>query len=107
MPSLTWELLLLDVPQPGQPVQVVAGADDHLHTADQIRGFFKNLDLVEPGATSTPLWRPESRTEHRKLKGRLRGGRQALIPRVPPSSCSDPHHNGAPSFTSRFVEPSE
>jgi hypothetical protein len=43
------------------------GADYHLRTPDQIRGFFKGLDLVEPGVTSTPLWRPEPGTDPRKL----------------------------------------
>jgi len=43
------------------------GADYHLRTPDQIRGFFNGLDLVEPGVISTPLWRPEPGTEPRKL----------------------------------------
>ena len=36
-----------------------AGADYHLRTPEQLRGFFTGLELVEPGVVSTPLWRPE------------------------------------------------
>jgi hypothetical protein len=35
------------------------GADYHLRTPERIEGFFHDLELVEPGVVSTPLWRPE------------------------------------------------
>ncbi|MEU4420873.1 SAM-dependent methyltransferase [Actinoplanes sp. NPDC024001] len=38
------------------------GADYHLRTPEQIRGYFAGLDLVEPGVVPTPLWRPEPGT---------------------------------------------
>jgi hypothetical protein len=44
------------------------GADYHLRTPDQIRGFFHGLELVEPGVVPTPLWRPEPGTSPRELK---------------------------------------
>jgi hypothetical protein len=43
------------------------GADYHLRTPDQIRGFFTGLELVEPGVVSTPLWRPTSGAEPKAL----------------------------------------
>ena len=39
-----------------------SGADYHLRTPEQMRGFFDGLELVEPGIVSTPLWRPEPGT---------------------------------------------
>jgi hypothetical protein len=44
-----------------------AGADYHLRTPEQIRGFFGGLDLVEPGVVPTPLWRPAPGTQPKKL----------------------------------------
>jgi hypothetical protein len=44
-----------------------AGADYHLRTPEQIRGFFGGLDLVEPGVVPTPLWRPAPGTAPKKL----------------------------------------
>ncbi|MFC7534553.1 SAM-dependent methyltransferase [Actinoplanes sp. GCM10030250] len=44
-----------------------AGADYHLRTPEQVRGFFTGLDLVEPGVVPTPLWRPEPGTTPQQL----------------------------------------
>ncbi len=43
------------------------GADYHLRTPEQLRGFLAGLDLVEPGVVPTPLWRPEPGTEPARL----------------------------------------
>jgi hypothetical protein len=43
------------------------GADYHLRTPEQIQAFFTGLELVDPGVTSTPLWRSEAGTEPARL----------------------------------------
>jgi hypothetical protein len=43
------------------------GADYQLRTPEQIEGFFRRLELVEPGVVSTPLWRPEPDAEPTEL----------------------------------------
>jgi len=57
------------VPEVVEAVQTArsGGADYHLRTPDQIRGFFTGLDLVEPGVVSTPRWRPAPGAEPRHL----------------------------------------
>jgi S-adenosyl methyltransferase len=39
-----------------------AGLQYHLRSREQFAGFFDGLELVEPGAVSTPRWRPDSGT---------------------------------------------
>jgi hypothetical protein len=43
------------------------GADYHLRTPEDIEGFFAGLELIEPGVSPTPLWRPEPGTQPKKL----------------------------------------
>jgi hypothetical protein len=43
------------------------GADYHLRTPEEIEGFFAGLELVEPGVSQTPRWRPEPGTEPKRL----------------------------------------